>query len=982
MPDRYRLLVAMTCLLGMINAVRAEVKIRRLPEGCVDVALDPDTGNLLALVEAGNVAHFFRAVAWQQGGMEPAGRIAVGKSPSAVVFKRFGKTGLFVIACEQDPHIYLVNANDGSLTGKIPLAAAGAGDLAASLNPDDPFIYCIPVPGGDENVGAVSLRTMQDLGPVIPRTRDCAISASGTVAYIRSPGISPTGIASLLRTSSLTADKPVFVSLFEDHADAERYIPDPFDRHTATGNQIYVRSLEKDVARVDFKPLCWFRTRPLVVGIGADEPRRSGAGLAERVVLRAASSNTFRPAGGFVAFEPDQPPKPPATPVVARHAVGKVDRVRMFAHDAGAQVLYARRSLLAVVPLADFRVADEPFLSATLAGGDSLLVDREAVLKLVPADPRVRLRIEWLPDGMQASGAELRWKPTVEQVGPTKVVVSLSHGDIERTQTFELVVRRPSILLPFEPVGITVTEDGRTAFIWDGKITDPRNQPRTQPAESGFWQMATIDLVTGTVRAQKRTPDQVQRAIATEGRAFLFAPDSERCDVHDLATLERVRTLVATAPIKEIERGASGIILRTQSGLEVFDATSLQKKQEYARERARPVQIVWNDLPSNPLPPPLSTARGVVADGVLFAADGKPTLLLQPPWLPALPGGDPGQWPAFLRTTLLEESLTTQARANRGHRQESQLLASTGISRTAGWVSLEHRERTRWLRSSSRSWRQDFDLWLTVTGDRPLHEVLDRQVDVPRRQGDELSFRAAVCATADEVYVTYGNRLLKVPLPPAIGVAKKPSLVLTPRQSVLVLSADGPAVLRHETEGGRPPVMFSLVKPVPGLSIDEATGTVTVDRSPLVQEAARLVEKLVVKRAAAGSYADACRQAAESLGARVTELTGQQPAGFPVLVPIRVLVTDAAGMQDTMQYHFIAGVPDSLVLPQLRKQDADHLRPPTPVASSSPQPVPQPVPPERIPQDQRALARRVELLEQQLDLITRQLNEILSRVGE
>jgi hypothetical protein len=980
MRHRCRLFAAMGCLLGMTVAVRAEVTIRRLPEGCVDVALDPDSGNLLALSETGNTAQFFRAAAWQQGDMEPAARLAVGKGPAAVVFKRFRDTRVFVIACEQDPHIYLLNADTGALTRKIPIAADGAGDLATALNPDDPFVYCIPVPGRDENVAAVSLRTMQDLGPVIPRSRDCAISASGAVAYSRRPGLSPTGFASLLRTSSLTADKPVFVSLFEDHADAERYVPDPFDRHTATGSRIYVRSLEEEVAQVDFKPLCWFRTRPLVVGIGADEPRRSGPAVAERVVLRAASSNTFRPAGGLVAFEPGPRGQPPVAPAVAIHAVGKADRVRMFAHETGARVLYARRSVLALVPLADFRIADEPFLTATLTGGDALLVGREAVLKLGTADPRVRLRIEWLPDGMRASGSELRWKPTVEQVGPTKVVVSLAHGDIERTQTFELVVRRPSVLLPFEPVGITVTDDGRTAFIWDGNSPAAQNQPR--PADLGFRQMATIDLVTGTVRAEKRTPDQVQRALATEGRAFLVAPDSERCDVHDLVTLERVRTLVATAPIEGIERGVAGIILRTKSGLDVFDATTLQKKQQVARDQPRPVQAVWNNLPPTSLPPPLSTARGIVADGVLFAADGKPALLMLPPWLPALPGADPGQWPGFLRTRLLEESLMSQATTNRVYQQDTQRLASAGIPRTAGSVWLEQRSRNRSLQQTSRSWRQDFDLWLMATGDRPLQEVLDRQVDLPRRQGDEVSFRAAVCAGTDEVFVTFTNRLYTVSLPPAIDVAKKPAVVLTPRQSMLVLDADGPATLRHETEGGRPPFRFALVKPLAGLSIDEATGTVTIDRSVLLKEAARLVEKLVIGRGTAGSYADACRPAAESLGERVTELTGQQPAGFPVLVPIRVLVTDAASMQDTMQYHFIAGVPDSLVLPQLRKQDADHLRPPAPVASSSPQPVPQPVPPERIPQDQRALARRVELLEQQLDLITRQLNEILNRVGE
>ena len=91
-------------------------------------------------------------------------------------------------------------------------------------------------------------------------------------------------------------------------------------------------------------------------------------------------------------------------------------------------------------------------------------------------------------------------------------------------------------------------------------------------------------------------------------------------------------------------------------------------------------------------------------------------------------------------------------------------------------------------------------------------------------------------------------------------------------------------------------------------------------------------------------------------------------------MPIRITVTDASGGQDTLQYAIFAEVPEGLIVPRLQKLDADRPRPAPQVAA-----VP-PAPPGRMPQDDAAMARRLDALEQRVDLMTRQLNEILRRL--
>lgn len=975
----FRLLGMMALLAGIAAPVNAEVTNLRLPADCADFALDPDTGTLAAVVMETSSVLLFRAAAWQAGSTKPAATLAVGAAPWTIAFKRFKNRRVFVVGCRDDSHIYVFDADDGAVVKKIPVPSPGVWHVAASANPDDPFVYFnVSTPGRsggvEPHVHAISLKTLDDLGAVTQAGGVFMVSASGEVGYQREVTGRPGDLQCSLRVSDGAAAKPEFVSRVSQSAVTADFIPDPFDRYTANGNRIFTRGMERTVAKFDFIPRCWFRTRPLVVGVIPDEPQRIEAATLpvppSRVTMRAASSNTLRPVGDAVVFDlrPEAKPGAPGGADAAGSDAKTVARLRMFAYDPAACVLYARRSHLAVVPLADFHAGDEPFLTATLGDHPPLFVGSEAVLTLTPAEPRVTARIEWMPEGMRVSGSELRWQPAADQVGPNKIVVSLAHGGLEQTQTFTIPVQRPSLKLPFAPVGCAVTEDGRTAVIWDVADDEPW-RPRAAPTREFAPRMATIDITTGAVRADKRIPDAVRRAVVLGERVFLLAPGANRCDVVDLMTLDRRATLETAGPIVGVGRCDGAIVIQSPSAWDVFDETMLAHRRRYGGDSPGAGRGGGIQAAVKSAPPTMLTSHGLVVEGVLLDAVGKPALLHRPAIQTVLPRGDQVHEPAFLRSTL--RTANWQSPAVLSDRSGTFSLASNAIPRGNATASLTEvvRERARLEGQQTSGW--DFELKITADGDPPLSVVLDRQVNVPLNPAWRAAVRAAVCGSNEGVCATFGSRMYSVPLPPAGGGAESDPPVLTPRQSALVLDPDRPTVLRHFAEGGRPPLSFSLVTAASGVSIDQATGAVTMDRAAVLEAAAGEVEKMLTGLPQNASRVEAYRRLVADVGERVAAIIGGKTAGLPVLVPIHVAVTDAAGRTDSLRYHVVAEIPDSRLMPKMQKIDEYRLPLPSqPGAADGPA------------QQPGDLPGRIDALEQRLDLVTRQLNQILKRLDK
>ena len=269
--------VAVISLYAALIA-RGEVQRVLLPSDYADFAMHPTSGDIIALDAENSQAVLFRASDLKMKRSEPAAKLRVGSTPVSVFYKEFEDKQVFAVVCSQDTHMYLIDALKFALLAKVELNQSGVSYVTGSRNATDPFIYYNYGSGHDSAAAAVSLRDMKNKGLAFDDAMDCAISASGEIAYRRGPW-SPSGFESLIRTTDLSADKPAFARLFYDHNSTAQYLPDPFDRFTAAGSKIFVRSLEKSVASLDFVPHDFFTDRPVVVGIeGGDRFRQAPAG--------------------------------------------------------------------------------------------------------------------------------------------------------------------------------------------------------------------------------------------------------------------------------------------------------------------------------------------------------------------------------------------------------------------------------------------------------------------------------------------------------------------------------------------------------------------------------------------------------------------------------------------------------------------------------------------------------------------------------
>jgi hypothetical protein len=973
-------------------AVLAEPKTVTFPAKCSSVALHPVTGDIVATATEKNEAWLFRAADLAAGKNEPAVRLRVGSSPSSVVFKQYKDLAVFTIVCLQDSNLYLMNAADGTLHKRIPIADAGVMNVTASINPEDPFVYYNHGNGHDSTTGCVNLRTMQHQAQAFDDSATSVISASGEVAYRLGPW-SPSGFESLLRTNRLTDDFPVFTRLFYDHDSKGGYLPDPFDRCTAVGKSIYNRSLDKREAELSFYPKCFFRKQPLIIGVENPshfmEMRRRARGAEEPTLkLFAASYNTFASVGEPVVLKLPPPQATASEPGVDHRMQMLLSRDQMIADDVRQQVVYLIHNSLIFIPLADFAVPTEPFLIARLEGSPEVSVGGPSKLRVLPADARTKLAFESLPEGMKASGNELTWTPTTEQIGAAKIAVTLTHGDLQRSQVFDLKVVRPSLELPFAPTDLTVVGGQGDLLIWQGK---PRHaghvplhlQEQIQPAGS-LYRLAVVDGKTGAIKVERKLPEPIEFQTVAGDFVALFSSGSPRCEVLRLKDLERQKSLVCDAPIVSVEAlpatTPQKLIIQTVAAIEVYALPTFERIVVYANKSSpefggMPRSRMGQFAGANPL--------GVIHDGKLVVQgllrdeSLQPTLWFQAGEIPTLPRSGSPWLPKFLRAPAAPQ------RGGPGL-MSGELMASVPLPGSSAAVQLSRRVQQQQVAGAIHTTRTETELTLNVTGSQPLRETILRD-SAPQPAGQTPP--PVLSVARDQALVVVQARLYRIPLPQVDEPEAK--LALANRQTAFALTGQGKTTLKHSASGGKAPLQFNLISAVDGVSIDEKSGDVTLDEAKVLAEATKYAEQVLSQRRTEDTLQNEFRRYAVSLIPVASEVLGRKPTGFPVAIPVRVEVTDNELITDQVQYFVLAEIPSGALTAALLVQDekraasqqAMRERATLPGGGFQPgRPGPGSSHPDSAQSDD--LRRRIESLESRMDNITRQLNEVLRKLDE
>lgn len=95
---------------------------------------------------------------------------------------------------------------------------------------------------------------------------------SGMVMYTRGPW-SPSGLTSMQLTSTdiwynQSESLPTFKILVDEHESTRAYVPDTVNKKTASGRVIYSKTLENELAQLDFEVKCWGANSSYIFGFG------------------------------------------------------------------------------------------------------------------------------------------------------------------------------------------------------------------------------------------------------------------------------------------------------------------------------------------------------------------------------------------------------------------------------------------------------------------------------------------------------------------------------------------------------------------------------------------------------------------------------------------------------------------------------------------------------------------------------------------
>lgn len=941
--DRLPLIIMLLIAMCQQPSVMAETQSVTLASGYADFALNPETGTIAAVDASRNEAVFYRLES-QSGGMaKPDTTARVGSTPCSVFYKRFGEKRVFAVVCTQDSHLYLFQADgskksveDFQLLKKISLDVTGLSSVFGSINPEDPFVYYCYGGGHDSACGVVSLRDMKNYGVAFDDAMDGAVSATGEFAYRRGPW-SPSGFESLRMVNDFQAEKPNFNRWFYDHRSAGEYLPDPLGRMTICGNAIHDVSLEKQLGSLNFQAQAFCLSPLMIVGFANGK-------------IQACSYNSLTKFGTPVPFSLADTQNSELPRGVAAQADFKrvQTRTRMLVDQKRKRIAVGTSNRILIVPIADLEVPDEPLLVAALSSSKTLIVDQKVKLSVEPLDPRVQVTIDDPPLGAVVDGSSMTWTPTADQVGPVNIAVTLKHGDQQSSQILTCRVGHPSISLPFSAQGMALSPDSKQIVIWETHGTDAIGRP-IQTENRTTFKVALVDVSTGQVLAQRQVAEAPANILYHEKNLILVPPrmGSSKCEILDVKTLERTKSLVVSGPIQTIQLYKSKLVVSTPNSVEFYDSTSLAKVKVIAG--------TGNVVPGLASLAVL-TPEGIAVNGMVLDDQLRPVLLRQAPA------------PVTRITQGLENSRfqpSDMARPQNVQQSGISQLSSSGVT-----VTLDQRISTIQVPGSIHTQRQQVELKAVASGPVDETQVLLRDFILNQEQPVPI----LLAVSTDTAFVTRGKTMVswKFPSP----VAKSLPLRLSQKQSALTLADGKTTNLEHKATGGQGPISYSLRFPIPGATIDEKTGTISIDNAEIT---GKIMEQL------SQDYANAGAHPSQNIPSQqiVSELLGRKITGSPLSIPIGVTATDADLASDQLTYYLIFEVPQAqlnAIRDQLQKMEQEQQ------ARMAKQErmnrlKTNPIPPmgEAEEDELDRLRRKVEALEGRIDLLTNQLNQLIKQ---
>jgi hypothetical protein len=135
------------------------------------------------------------------------------------------------------------------------------------------------------------------------------------------------------------------------------------------------------------------------------------------------------------------------------------------------------------------------------------------------------------------------------------------------------------------------------------------------------------------------------------------------------------------------------------------------------------------------------------------------------------------------------------------------------------------------------------------------------------------------------------------------------------KQTTFVADADKPTKLTYKVEGGNGKIMYSLACEMPGLSIDSATGDVTITPGEMMPKAIETIVQTINNRGGfpyernPTTQPDRVAQYQQSAAERYKELGLPAPSGLPIAIPVSVIARDSEQQTALIDHVVLLEVP-------------------------------------------------------------------------
>lgn len=890
-----------------------------LPNAIASCAVAPGRG-MVAVVEAGEGGAAGTVIGYPdlgKGATAGAIRRVVGARPLAVRHKAVGAAGYFLVPCAGDQALWVLDDRTLEVVKTIPLPGPVV-RVAAPSRADVPHAYYLVSHGNQHSLGRIDLARMIDEGAILGLNWSAdtiAVSADGEFLYAAQatlragPRLRGVTVCQLPATAGAGSRLTPVASTQDEYAGFQ---PDPLGQFVAAGATLMTPEWKPLGKNLPATPVAFVTNRPLIAGWDGTS-------------VHLISANTLAPLARVEVRFDDGAGRAPVAAEVAVRADGRNDALLFF-----------RGTRVAVVSLAAVDMPREPDLSVAVEGPTTLSAESSADLKVTPRHAGARVDLASGPAGMTLRDGRLTWRPGPADVGTFNAVLHVAAGGIERRHELRLVVRRPGLTLPFPVQEAALSADGATLAV----LARPSYPVFNRAAGAGRQplppsRIAVVDVRTMKVIADRELTTPV-RGLAVDGRhVYAAAQDADAFYVFaraDLAEVKRVFTstrVIALAPLagKRLFVTLNGSVPTDYSlpALEPLDG---------GPESGRPVRRAINGGGVRSTPVPLGD-DGWYFRGAVFGRDwGTATLLLRTVEVPLATGAtpaDPMYRPELSRdppfapwaTTITEGAIKRTSGQSVGRLPGIAQALLPDVPAAAALV----------LGADDVPRDGSVERWELVFTDLLTAKVVDRFVllNEARPGGGTIDTQQRWVLTAPGVVVAVANgRAFAVPTKALSAAAYPTPLHFKPHQSTMLIAPDRPAQLACKVAGGKAPVDFRLAGDAPGILIDPRTGVVTIDTPKLVERAAEAAAIVLTRRVIGGpspggaaeppTLGARVEELAQSAAAAVRELTGAEPRGLPVAVPVGIVARDAEQQTATLTPLVLVDVPLATVEAAARRR--------------------------------------------------------------